>query len=332
MNTTNSSKVCSLLKNEKLSLESDVVILLCVAFNLVTCPVTILMNVLVIVAVKTRKQLQSVANIMLACLASTDLLVGIVSQPLFIIAQILLLTGSFTAYCNFYNMVTLSVNLSVLTSLNHLALISIERYLAMKYALRYESIVTKSRVTAAVVGSWSVVVVYVVYVFAISGETPFLALSLMVLGNLIVIAFCHISVYLVSRRHRLRIISELVSKEVIAAFLEKKKAWITTAILVGAVCLSFLLGLVNNLSRIFITGGMFVHRIHSLFIPTFFTCVMSNALINPIIYCWRIRHFRRAIIELVTRKNLPELSTVRPGEVRLQTNKNNDGGDCRTVT
>ena len=76
MNTTNSSKVCSLLKNEKLSLESDVVILLCVAFNLVTCPVTILMNVLVIVAVKTRKQLQSVANIMLACLASTDLLVG----------------------------------------------------------------------------------------------------------------------------------------------------------------------------------------------------------------------------------------------------------------
>ena len=217
-------------------------------------------------------------------------------------------------------MVTLSVNLSVLTSLNHLALISIERYLAMKYALRYESIVTKSRVTAAVVSSWSVVVVYVVYVFAISGETPFLALSLMVLGNLIVIAFCHISVYLVSRRHRLRIISELVSKEVIAAFLEKKKAWITTAILVGAVCLSFLLGLVNNLSRIFITGGVCTQNtlsVHSYI----FHFVMSNALINPIIYCWRIRHFRRAIIELVTRKNLPELSTVRPGEVRLQTNK-----------
>jgi len=46
-------------------------------------PVTIVMNVLVIMAVKTRPRLQSKYNILLACLAGTDLLVGAASQPNF---------------------------------------------------------------------------------------------------------------------------------------------------------------------------------------------------------------------------------------------------------
>ena len=69
-------------------LENTVISLLSTALNLGSCPVIILMNVLVIVAIKTRRRLQSTYNILLACLAGTDLAVGVVSQPLFIAQEI----------------------------------------------------------------------------------------------------------------------------------------------------------------------------------------------------------------------------------------------------
>ena len=51
-------------------------------FNLVACPFTILLNALVIIAVKTKRRLQTHPDILLACLALTDLMVGLVVQPL----------------------------------------------------------------------------------------------------------------------------------------------------------------------------------------------------------------------------------------------------------
>ena len=224
MNATNStSEVCRRLKDETFSLENYIVILIYSVINLVRCPVTIVMNALVILAVKSRQGLQRMANILLAHLASTDLLVGVVSQPLLITTLIFLMTDSLTAYCNVFSKVTLFTNLSVITSVFHLVLISIDRYVAMKHALRYESIVTKSRVIEAVICSWLTVLAYIVYAYLVSGKTPFSALSLIIAGNLSVIDYCHISVYAVSRRHRRQIISEQISQAAIAKFLEQKK-------------------------------------------------------------------------------------------------------------
>jgi len=54
-----------------------------------SCPFTTLMNALVIIAVKTRPD-----SILLACLAGTDLLVGVDAQPSFIMVEIFVLDGS----------------------------------------------------------------------------------------------------------------------------------------------------------------------------------------------------------------------------------------------
>jgi len=51
------------------------------------------MNALVIVAVKTRRELQGMYYVLLACLAGTDLLVGTVTLPAFITAEIFAITG-----------------------------------------------------------------------------------------------------------------------------------------------------------------------------------------------------------------------------------------------
>ena len=52
-----------------------------IAFNALICPLIILLNILVMAAVKTKRQLRTKSNIALACLSTTDLVVGLLLQP-----------------------------------------------------------------------------------------------------------------------------------------------------------------------------------------------------------------------------------------------------------
>ena len=69
--------------------------------NSIACPFTIGLNVLVILAIKRRASLQSNANILLACLAVTDVLTGLDVQPAFIIWHISLLVGTEERFAGF---------------------------------------------------------------------------------------------------------------------------------------------------------------------------------------------------------------------------------------
>ena len=106
-------------------------------------------------AVKTRHRLQSKYNILLACLAGTDLLVGAASQPTFIAGQIYVIKGlSVTEYCRYYEETHLIFFIPLIASMCHLTLISIEQFVAMKYTFHYVTIVTEFRLKMAVVSSW----------------------------------------------------------------------------------------------------------------------------------------------------------------------------------
>ena len=53
---------------------------------IVCCPLTVVLNLLVIFSVKTKpRRLQTVSNIVLGCLAVTDVLLGAIGMPLFIL-------------------------------------------------------------------------------------------------------------------------------------------------------------------------------------------------------------------------------------------------------
>ena len=129
-----------------------------------TCPLVILTNMLVIAAVKTRRRLQNMSNILLACLAGTDLLVGTVTLPASMAAEIFAIAGgSATMYCSIKNKIVSPLRFfSVLTSFLHLAVVSVDRYIALKYSLQYEDIVTKFRITIAVAVAWFIAGIYTI--------------------------------------------------------------------------------------------------------------------------------------------------------------------------
>ena len=124
--------------------------------NLLVSPLPIFLNVLVILAVKTTPQLRDKYNALLASLAGTDIVTGALGQPLFIAELIYRLTGSpASVFCIIPQAARHLIRSFGFISLQHLALISIERYISIKFPFKYDDIVTKCRLIVSVVLTWS---------------------------------------------------------------------------------------------------------------------------------------------------------------------------------
>ncbi len=191
----------------------------------------LIISFFIITAVKTKRRLQTNHNILLASLAGTDFVVGIATQPAFISEAIYRLTGgSPYVFCKIRSITQVATVCLCLVSLFHLALISVERFVAMKYSLRYGTLVNKFRLTVAVAGSWLIAMVY--GVTRIVPAIPVFPAHILAVVSLLVISYCHASVYFVCRRHMLQIKSEQVSQEASAKFLAERKAWKTTSIII----------------------------------------------------------------------------------------------------
>ena len=268
---------------------------LSIILNLLTCPLTILLNTLVIIAVKTRPRLQNMHNLILASMAGTDLAVGMVAQPVFIAREISRQTGgSISMYCKLSTITLITASLLCIPSLFHLALISVERLIAMKYSLRYNDIATKRRLTATLTIAlcWLFAAINVTIRLTVARITVFFAIIITP-----VIFYCHVSVYFVCRRHLHQMKSEQNSSEATTKFLEDRKAWKTTSIVLGGLLLSFLPQLLSSSAR-----RQFSIPLLNSVEPLAFSCVMLNSILNPVIYCWRSRVICHALLQLLGKK------------------------------
>lgn len=304
MNLTNSSTTSAAancrVTEDAYFLENAVVTLLSITLNLVTSPLIILMNALVITAITTRRRLQTMYNILLANLAATDLLVGLVSQPIFLLQEILLLSGaSLNEYCNLYSKTIWVLIVPCSASLLKLALLSAERYLAMKYSLRYHSIVTTPRLTVAVVTSWIISVVPLILrsnIVTVSLSKVFFFVA--VILSIVLIVYCHIAVYFISRRHMNQIKAEQMTREAKVNFLEDKKALKTTSIIIGFVFMSYVPGILYAGLKYVLP--IFNPARQTIYLPFATTCILINSFFNPVIYCWRNKGLRKAMSELLS--------------------------------
>ncbi|KAL9987505.1 hypothetical protein ACROYT_G001827 [Oculina patagonica] len=125
-----------------------------IAVNALTCPLIILLNILLIVAVKSKRHLRNKSNTALACLATTDLMVGLVVQPLHIVSEGLLLKGEANTYCSLTDLAETITIKCCMASFHHLLLISAERYIAIKHTFQYENLVTEVRIIVASCVAW----------------------------------------------------------------------------------------------------------------------------------------------------------------------------------
>ena len=108
-------------------------------------------------AVKTKSRIRAIkTNIRLACLATTDLMVGVIVPPIFISLMITIVGEEITTTSCVLQTFTKFVK-SVLcqTSLVHLGLISGERYLFMKHPYEFNNeLVTSARLITCSALAW----------------------------------------------------------------------------------------------------------------------------------------------------------------------------------
>ena len=120
-----------------------------IIINSITCPFTVLLNVLVIMAVKRRPRLQTNANILLVCLAVTDALTGLTSQPSFILWKTFQL-HSMTNGATLRIFLFFFISIFLVCSCLHLMLVTCERLIAIKFTMHYHSLVTKRNIRVSV--------------------------------------------------------------------------------------------------------------------------------------------------------------------------------------
>ena len=175
--------------------------------NLATCPFTIFLNALVMVAVKTKRRLQTYSNILLACLALTDLMVGLVTQPLHTIKTIFLLQGKdFREFCNIEEAFTVSFLVFSFITGCHLLLISGERYLAIKHTFTHATVVSKARVIMSSAVAWITVVLFLLVISHFT--IIFFSYNVVIIVSIVLL---RIFVYKEARRHEKQILSQQVS-------------------------------------------------------------------------------------------------------------------------
>ena len=126
--------------------------------NSIACPFTVLLNVLVIIVVRKRPSLQNNTNILLSCLAVTDLLTGLLAQPSFVIWKtfyVLKNARDITAVDAVKEIHNYFLRVLNISSSLHLILLTCEGLLAIKYTNHYSYIVRKRNFKVSVLAIWS---------------------------------------------------------------------------------------------------------------------------------------------------------------------------------
>ena len=257
-------------------------------------------NIFIIIALKRASNLRPSSKLLFGCLASTDLCVGLITQPLFVAY---IISPEHSMLC--YYLSILFTRLSILlggVSVSTLTAISVDRLLALLLGLRYRHVVTLRRVQSYVVISWFFSIVTTLtnsYDARITLSITFSATILCIVTSI----FSYTKIYLKLRNHQAQVHQghahqgqpngggmplniNRYRKTVSSA------RWIQMTLVV---CY-----LPYGIAAIFVLNGsrtQFLDLAWELTLSLF----MLNSTLNPLLYCWKIKEIRQAVMETFRR-------------------------------
>ena len=302
------------------------------AFASIVSPPAVLLNALIIIAVKQRKELQRTSNILLTSLAVTDLLVGSICIPLSAVVKLLVphqvLADRYICVLDFVSIST-TITLAI-CSIFHLTVIAWERYVAIRKWIDYKVMVTKSLMKKLAIIAWVLAIVTVSppnFITALKGmmraneavialEIFLIPLSLLLMSALSLIVYFYVMVYLGVRKRKvsqIRQVSELVKVR------QERRIAMTAAVVTFTLILSFLPSILGGMLQ-----GIYLFFRQRLAMRVEDIFLYLNSVANPLIYCYRDRRFRNAVLEILKSKRPKEKSSVVTYAARFRDVKHND--------
>ena len=267
-------------------------------FNNFMTHTSIMLNIVTIYAIHKTSAMAKTLKTLLLSLAFSDVAVGLFSQPIytFFLVKWLQLEN---INCNTYQVMNISGYLFSTASFLGVVAVSVDRFLAVHLHLRYQELVTHKRVVVVVITKWlcSAFVSSIVSWGFLS--TRDLMESVVAAFGFIVTFVVYIRIYFTVRRHKNQIhsmqIQEVAHSDEIKNFVSLIKSTVS-------IFYVYLLLLICYLPFFICVAVVRIYG-SSIALKQFFlysmTLIFLNSSLNPVIYCWKMRHVRHAIVNIL---------------------------------
>ncbi|XP_061566791.1 melanocyte-stimulating hormone receptor [Cololabis saira] len=260
--------------------------------------ISLLENILVVLAIIKNRNLHSPMYYFICCLAVSDMLVSVsnVVETVFMLLNdhgLLDLHPGMLRHLD--NVIDVMICSSVVSSLSFLCTIAADRYVTIFYALRYHSIMTTQRAVTIIALVWLVsITASILFIVYYTDNAVIVCLITFFCITLVFNAVLYLHMFLLAHVHSRRI----------TAFNKSRRQ---STSMKGAITLTILLGVF-----IICWGPFFLHLILILACPNspfckcffsnfnlFLILIICNSLIDPLIYAYRSQELRKTLQELV---------------------------------
>lgn len=253
-------------------------------------------NSLTLSAILRTPSLRSPSNIFMCSLAISDLLVGIIVQPVYI-AYELKQEPPLTFAINMLFSFTGVVSLCTMTA------ISVDRFMALQFHLRYQCLMTEKRAMYTSLSLWLFGILSS-FVTLWNKTIMFAFLAVGIAICIFISTFSYTRIYLIVRQHQFQIRAQQQALQLPMNLLRTKRSAISTFIyyICMILCYTPMFSFMSVVAIRPSLSGLMVWKVGNTF-------VFMNSSINPILFCWRVRELRRAVLKLVRPRHVMQTST-----------------------
>ena len=257
-----------------------------------------MLNIVTIYAIHKTSTMPKTLKTLLLNLACSDVAVGLFSQPLYTFLLINWLRLD-NPDCNITQIGMILGYLFSTASFHGVVAVSVDRFLAVHFHLRYQELVTHRRVVIVVIGIW----VYSVFVslmilWGLLSTRDLISTIIAAFGFLITFVV-YIRIHQSVRRQKNHIQFIQIRDEAQSEEIKNLTVLIKSTVGIFYVYIVFLICYLP------FTICMAVIQIYGLNIALkklllySLTLMYLNSSLNPVIYCWKMRHIRHAIMDIL---------------------------------
>ena len=256
----------------------------------------ILGNTLILVALHKESSLHAPSKLLLRSLATTDLCVAIIVEPLAVTSWMSMVNERWNI-CRFaYDASFVAAYTLCSVSLLTLTAISVDRLLALLLRLRYRQVVTLKRTYVTLTAFWVLPIVPPSMYFLNHQITTWFGRSVMSLC-LVTLVFSYVRIFFTLRHNQTQVQNSFQQGQPrqtvplnIARYRRTVSStlWVQLALIVCYLPYSIVWALRTERR---LTPSFYLAWVFAV------TLVMLNSSLNPILYCWKIREVKQAVKE-----------------------------------
>ena len=268
--------------------------------NIPLSSIAFLGNALIIAALQKVSSLHPPSKLLLGCLATTDLCVGLISQPLYIALK---MSTEHSERCHYLKMLFETIgSMFCAVSLLTLTAISVDRLLALVLGLRYRQVVTLGKVWILVVSFWffsTAAAVIVSYNFHIGISIACIGVLMCTVTSI----FCYTKIYVRLYRHQATVQDRTHRGKLnggrIPLNIVRYRRTVSSALLIKLTLLVCYLPYGIFVGIVAITGLHIKSESLNFAWAVTVSLLLFNSSLNPFLYYWTMREVRQAVKDTI---------------------------------